>query len=386
MGSNSHETEEPLANRHLWQFAAVRDLAMILGVVLVLAALYGLRFILAPIALAFALAYVVDPAVLFVHRRTGASRVGVSLILLLIFFGLVTAFAIWLVPELIAQLDALVRRLPDYGQMILARQNDLLDWASTQPTSRATTQNAADPTTAAEMFNRTNPQQVIEALVTGTGRAFGFVGTVVSTATYLTVAAILILVFFVFFVARFDRLDDIKKFFPASRRERIWELLGHVNKAFSAYVRGQFVVAIFTTTGFCVGFWLVGVPYWFVVSLVGGALSLIPYGQMSGWLLAILFKYVESQTGDATFSWVGVLLAPSVVYAITQSMETWVITPWVQGEAANLHPIIVIIVLIVGGSVAGILGLILAIPLTASARMLYHEVVQPRLRPWLEAH
>jgi predicted PurR-regulated permease PerM len=67
-------------------------------------------------------------------------------------------------------------------------------------------------------------------------------------------------------------------------------------------------------------------------------------------------------------------------------VETWVITPLVQGEAANLHPIVVLVALIIGGTVAGIIGLILAIPVTASARILFSELALPRIRRWAESH
>jgi predicted PurR-regulated permease PerM len=371
---------KPIADRHLWQIAAVRDIGIVLAVALLLVAVVALRALLAPIVLAFALAYIVDPLVRLAQHRLRIPRIVTSLALLLVVGGLLVTLALWLVPILLGQLETLRDRLPDYGAAITAWIGGLL--SIDQPTATQLTRVA---TRSAEASGA-DAQQIADTLVTGVGRLFGFVGTVVSTAIYLVVATILLLIFFVSFVAGFDRLDALKRLLPASRRERIWELLGKVNVAFSAYVRGQFIVALFTTTGFAIGFAIVGVPYWFVISLIGGTLSLIPYGQMSGWLLAIAAKLVDAQMGTEALDWVAVLVLPSMVYAVTQSMESWVITPWVQGEAVDLHPVTVIVVLLVGGTLAGIVGLILAIPLTASARMLYEELFRERAERWLAEH
>lgn len=373
----------PAADRHLWQIRPLREAAWLALAALILWVLYLLRMILAPILVAFALAYVVDPAVRLAQKRYGVPR-GVSaaaLLLLAVLLGL--ASVVWVSPVLVEQSERLVDRIPHYWESLQVRAAELRTGDPNDPNAAPapTTQHVAD-----RIIARTDWQQLGDSFVTGASRAFGFVGTIVSAGAYLAMAFILIIVLFVYFVATLDRVEGVKRYFPASRRDHIWELLIKIDHAFSGYVRGQFVVAIFTTTGFCIGFWLTDVPYWFIVSLIGGALSLIPYGQMSGWALAIALKYLDTQTGDATFSWLGILVAPSIVYACTQTMETWIITPWVQSESVNLHPVTIIVALLVGGAIAGVIGLILAIPATASARMLFNELVQPRLDRWAREH
>jgi predicted PurR-regulated permease PerM len=223
---------------------------------------------------------------------------------------------------------------------------------------------------------------VVRGTVQGAGHLAGVLGGMVGTLGQLVLTVVLVPILFVVFATYFDRLARIRQFLPPTHRERIWGLLKKVDAAFSGYVRGQLVVALFTTTGFCIGFYLADVPYWFVVSLIGGTLSLVPYGQCSGWLLAILLKSADALTGAVAFSWFGVFIAPTLVYLVTQSMETWVITPLAQGEATNLHPVSVLVALIIGGAIAGIIGLILAVPVTASARTLFSELALPRIRRW----
>ena len=146
------------------------------------------------------------------------------------------------------------------------------------------------------------------------------------------------------------------------------------------------VVAFFTGMVFGVGFYAVGVPYWFLAAGVGGLFSIIPYGQASGWVLAVLFSLLEAQTqgGEGDIQWLTVLAGPTIVYAIMQSLETFVITPLVQGSSTKLHPVAVLAAVVGGGSLGGIVGVFLAIPFVASGKILLQEVLLPRLRRWAD--
>lgn len=365
-------TREPLKALHLWQIAAVREAFWLALIVLMIWGAYALRALLAPLLIALALAYVADPAIRGLQRRAHVPRVVTAFVALLALIAAVSAFAIWLLPKLIVQLTQLTEQLPVYWE---AFQQRYQNWETALSTTPVATNSTAGTIEA---------DSVVRGAYESVGPLFGMLGAAVGTAGFLVASAVLIPILFVYFATYYDRLASLRQFLPASRRERILVLLRGVDAAFSGYVRGQLVVALFTTVGFCVGFYLVDVPYWFVVALIGGVLSLVPYGQMSGWLLAMTLKYAEVQTGSNAFSWFGILIAPSLVYAVTQSMESWVITPLVQGEATNLHPVVVLVALIIGGALAGIVGLILAVPVTASAKMLIRELAVPRLKHWAD--
>ncbi len=374
-----NERSEPAKRKppralHLWEITAVREALWLALIAVALWVAYALRALLAPFLIALALAYVADPAVSALKRRARVPRVVTALFLLLLLVTAVSVFTVWLMPKLLQQLSELSEQLPVYWDTLQQR------YARLEATLAETPDDAAPELGAIE------PTSVVRGAFSGAGPLFGVVGSAVGTASYLVVAAILLPILFVFFATYYDRVADLSRFFPATRRDRMCELLGKVDAAFSGYVRGQLVVAVFTTIGFCIGFYLVGVPYWFVVALIGGTLSLVPYGQCTGWLLAMGLKYIETQAGPADFGWFSVFIAPTLVYLVTQSMESWVITPLAQGEATNLHPVVVLVVLIIGGALAGIVGLILAVPVTASARMLFRELAVPRIERWADAH
>ncbi|MGD2108538.1 MAG: AI-2E family transporter [Phycisphaerae bacterium] len=362
--SDSFQQSSP-GGPHLWEIRAVREGFFIIAIGVALWCLWYLRPIVAPLLVAFTLAYAVDPVITTVHRRLGVPRVGVAVAVLFMCVALGLALGAWALPHVVDQAGELLERIPSYLDTVSNRYGIQADRLRDQLASKVTA----------------NPQDSIQRFAAGSAHLFGFVGSVVGTTTYLAVASVLVVVMFVYLSARFDHLAEVKRLIPPANREMFSKLIQGVDEAFSGYIRGQLVVAVFTSIGFCVGFWLVDVPYWFVVSLIGGVLSLIPYGQCSGWLLAITLKYLEtvSAQGDVSFSFTSVFLLPTVVYGITQSSETWLITPLVQGQATRLHPVTIILALLIGGFAAGILGLVLAIPVTASLKFAYREIAGPRL-------
>jgi len=82
----------------------------------------------------------------------------------------------------------------------------------------------------------------------------------------------------------------------------------------------------------------------------------------------------------AGFSIWAVFVAPSLAYLVVQALDGWVVEPLVQGRATNLDPLSVLLAVLVGGALAGLAGMLVAIPVAACAKILGQEVVVPRLR------
>jgi predicted PurR-regulated permease PerM len=356
---------DPQGDTGIWDRRVVRELSALLCVVVLVYVAYRIRATLAPIGLAFLLSYAVEPAVRYLRDHYRVPRGASAAISLVIFIAGVAAFWVWAGPKFAEQTNALFDKLPDYAEVLrdhLGIEAGNVDEFIESLKDRE----SGDVQRAVQLSN---------LFVAGAQRMFGFVGTIAAGTLYAVIGVFLVIVFFFLFVTYRGWGKHLEWLAPASRRESIRKVLGYMDRALGAYVRGQLLVALFTFTGFSVGFFLVDVPYWFVVALIGGLASLIPYGQVLGPVVAITLKLLESQVGETAFSWWGVLLAPLVVYGITQSLESWVITPIVQGEINKLHPAVIITVLILGGSIAGVAGLILAIPVAATVRASLQEFV-----------
>jgi predicted PurR-regulated permease PerM len=353
------------ADHSLWDFRAVREFVVLLGVLAVVYVAYRIRATLAPIGLAFLLSYAAEPPVRYLQERYRVPRAASAAVSLILFVAGIGVFWGWAGPRLADQMNELIDRLPQYAEVLRGRLG-IEDEDVDAFVSSLTDSETQDVQRTIQLSN---------LLVAGAQRMFGFVGTVALGTLYAIIALSLVVVFFFLFVTFKGWGKHADRVVPRSHRAAVRQVVGYFDQALGAYVRGQLIVALFTFAGFSIGFFLAGVPYWFVVALIGGTFSLIPYGQALGPLLAITLKLLESQVGETAFSWWGVLFAPLLVYGITQSLESWVITPLVQGEVNKLHPALILTVLILGGSIAGIPGLILAIPVTATVKASLREFV-----------
>ncbi|HJT19475.1 MAG TPA: AI-2E family transporter [Nitrospira sp.] len=357
---------------HLWEIQAVLDLLFLLLIAIALGVLYELRGIFIPVFLAFGLAYLFNPLITSAQSRWAVPR-PVSIAMLLLLFTLATtAFVAWLGPLLAQQAQTLAKKAPQYletlggryGIELTALSDQLLSW-----TSRF----------------QSDPLAVFQPIFAGTGQALGFIGAVIGTTTYVAMTAMLFPIYFFVFAWRFDRLAVVlERLIPASRRERAGDILAKMDASVFGFIRGRLLIALITGVLYAAGWAWTDVPYWFLLGAATGLLSIIPYISVIGWPLAILLKYLDT-VGDPsgqTVGWFSIVALPSLPYLTVQFFESWWLTPWIQGQTSNLSAVTVIIVVLVGGAVAGFLGLLLAIPVASSIKILFEELVLPRWEAW----
>ena len=363
-------------DRHLWEIAAVRDLAILLLAALLLWFVYRLGDIFMPVFLALILAQIVNPFVTLMERRWRWPRpLTISLILILVTLSLVALFA-WLGPVLYEQSTMLINKLPDYARALAAnygiQTGDLI--------------NQVDE--AIRKF-QIDPKQIAGQLFQTTGRAVGILKFVFGMTSYWLLSTLLLAIYFFFFSWHFNAgLEKLRGYIPASRRERVARILARMDDAVGEFFRGRLLIAIVMGVALSAGWFLAGVPYWFFLGMLTGLLNIVPYLSIVSWPVAILLKYVDTLTGGASESpgLLAIVLWPSVVYLGVQLLEGWILTPWIQSGQTNLSAVTIILVVIIGGFVAGVLGMLLAIPVAACLKILGEEVVLPSLRRWAATH
>ncbi len=161
--------------------------------------------------------------------------------------------------------------------------------------------------------------------------------------------------------AQFDRA------LPASWRFDVWAVIRTIERVFGQWVRGQLIlgtaVAIFTFVGLLVASTLIDPifgRYAVLLSVIAGVLELIP-------IIGPIISAVPAVLLAATVG-PGVVVAALVLYTLVQQIENNFLVPKIQGDAVELHPSLVMFAILVGGSLAGLLGAILALPMTAAFR------------------
>ncbi len=235
-------------------------------------------------------------------------------------------------------------------------------------------------------------------LAKGGASVLGFVGGLFAGAVGLALAVFLTAFCFVYFSLSFPAVAaSIRSLVPAESRGRTLELLGMMDRAISGFVRGRILVCSVVGLIYAVGWTMCGVPHGWLLGLATGLASLVPYlaalGLPLAWLLLMVGVGGESEAGFYTTKdpvsghlaiiWWKVLLFPALVNVIAQALEDYVLNPLIQCKATNLHPVAILLAAIAGGSLAGLYGLILAIPAAACAKILLSEVLMPRIRAWL---
>lgn len=164
--------------------------------------------------------------------------------------------------------------------------------------------------------------------------------------------------------------ETISELIPRAHREEFLTIVNKTNVVLSGFLKGQLMVSIIV--GLLVSIWLliIGVDFPFVLGMFSGALNIIPYlGPVLGGLLAVI---VAAFNPSAPI--LKVTLVIMGMFAV-QQLDSAVISPQVMRRQVNLHPVMIVFALLIGGSLFGIMGMVLAIPTLAVAKvLLYHFV------------
>lgn len=334
----------------------MRWVPAVLLALLVLRLLFvGGRIILAPTLISVALAYLLAPMVKWFERR-GWTRASAVLLAM-------TTGALVLILTLIFVLPGLWQQV---SQSYTQAQTLLGDPARRE--------------LLLSKIGQVNPQ--LYEIVKGQAnrldnpaeqqRIYGWVGGWLRSGLFrlvdltTSILDLLLIPFFVFYLladframrARVDRL------IPPRFRGVAAGLLSQINNVLSSYVRNQLLIALVMGVLYAIGFAVLRVPMALTLGMLSGLLNFVPYlGTLTGMALSLLFVTLD---GAGLGRIGGVLL----VFSLVQSLEGYYLTPKLLGSRLNLHPMWVLVGLMVGGNLFGLLGIILAVPVIAVAKVM----------------
>jgi predicted PurR-regulated permease PerM len=141
------------------------------------------------------------------------------------------------------------------------------------------------------------------------------------------------------------------------------------NKKLGSYIRGQLLVAFVIGVLSIFAMFILNIPYFFVIGVVAGLANMIPYfGPWVGALPGIIVAFME--TGS-----IGSVISVIIAFAVIQLLDNIFVSPIIVSKSVDIHPLLVIIILLVGSSLAGILGMLLAIPIFAVIQVIIKEII-----------
>jgi predicted PurR-regulated permease PerM len=326
----------------------------LLGLVFCAAVFVGARIILIPMLCSLALAYLLAPVVAWFERR-GWSRSssvlltisGATMILILILIFILPGF--W--GQLMKTYDQARARLGDKARVEALRQKvrqisppvfDFLESKIKKP------------------GDSDLPEHILGVASQWLQR--GLFSLVDVTASLLD---LLLIPFFVYYLlvdyrAMRARLDLL---IPPRHRAVAATLISRFNFVISSYVRSQLVIAMVMGILYSIGFAIARVPLALSIGMLSGLLNFIPYlGTLTGLTLSLSFVALDG-------AGVPRILGVVAVFIVVQSVEGYYLTPKLLGGSLDLHPMWVLVGLMIGGSLFGILGIILAVPVIAIAKV-----------------
>jgi predicted PurR-regulated permease PerM len=345
--------EEPRQARNPLEWTRWVPLTL-LALVFCVAVIIGARIILVPMLCSLALAYLLAPVVAWFERR-GWSRPssvlltisGATMILVLILIFILPGF--W--GQLVKTYDQARLLVGDQSRVksLLARVKQI------SPPVYNFMQSKIEKSGDSDLFERVFS-------MAGQWLQRGLFSLVDVTASLLD---LLLIPFFVYYLladyramrARLDRL------IPPRHRAVASTMISRINFVISSYVRNQLVIALVMGVLYMIGFAIARVPLALSIGLLSGLLNFIPYlGTLTGLTLSLSFVALD---GGGVARILGVV----VVFIIVQNVEGYYLTPKLLGGSLNLHPMWVLVGLMIGGSLFGILGIILAVPVIAIAKV-----------------
>jgi predicted PurR-regulated permease PerM len=169
------------------------------------------------------------------------------------------------------------------------------------------------------------------------------------------ISAILILVISFYLVIEKNGVERfVKEAVPNNLQPRVLKIVERIQLKLSRWFIGQLSLGFIVGSMSFVGLHLLGVPYALVLGIIAGILELIPYlGPTLSAIPAIIIAFTVSPI---------LALLTLILYFLIQQFENYLIVPKVMEKSVNLHPVIIIIVILIGGKFAGITGAILAVP------------------------
>lgn len=167
---------------------------------------------------------------------------------------------------------------------------------------------------------------------------------------------------------------------PPRFRDEVEYVSRQIGTALSAFVRGQLLVALVVGTLSAVALWFFDLPFWLIIGIATGLLNLIPFvGPFFGATLAATVALVEGRPGVAA----GIVVA----FTLIQQLDNHIITPMIQRARVRLSPLIIVLALLAGGSLAGLLGVVVAVPMVTVIRIGAGHLWRTRIlgESWAEA-
>ncbi|QNK60095.1 AI-2E family transporter [Paenibacillus sp. PAMC21692] len=307
-----------------------------------------LKAVLGPFIIAMIISYVLNPIVTMLHERKVPRTIAVLLIYA-VFCAAIAVLLVNLIPMFVGQVQELNHHIPE---LTMRAQSIVTDLNNTSFLPESFRDGVDKALLSIE-------KRISESLL----HLVDNIGSMLSA-----VFVVFIIPFLAFYILKdFDVFErTIITYVPKSHRKNTVRLMKDIDQALGSYIRGQFLVCVIVGTLAYGGYLLIGMPYALLLASVVAITNVIPYlGPFFGAAPALLMASTIS---------LKMMIYVAIVNTLCQILEGNVVSPQVVGRTLHLHPLLIIFALLAGGQIAGIAGMILAVPIFAACKVIVQHM------------
>lgn len=353
------------SNSPAWSSSSKR-LVLIILLILVSLLIYRIRLLLLPFVMAVVLAYLIDPGVNALARRGHIPRLLSIIIIYVLILAALVAIPVRAIPPVVVQVNGFINNVPRYLQQI----GDFLQ----EPIMVAGFEIPIDHLPLDQMYTGIS-NNLINIIQTVGGQSLGLLRSIAG-ATISTVGWTMMVLFLSFYLVKDHELmfQSIIDLIPEDYKGDVYLLSEQVSLTWDAFLRGQLILCLVMATIIFTLALLLNLPNPLTLALIAGFAEFLPtVGPILAAIPAALIALFQSNA-----SWVGHFMSPFWfmvlilgVYGVIFQLENYYLVPRIMGHHLRLHPLVVILGALAGASVAGLLGVLLAAPVLATARLIF---------------
>ncbi len=337
-----------------YTFDKVVRLLIGLTVITVLILLFRrLNTVLTPFFVGWMIAYLLHPPVkFFQHKLKFKSRILSVITTLVLFFGSFTGIILLIIPQIAKEVSRVSVLIQNFTQN--------LDIIGALPLSW---QYAITDFFANINFNEliSNPN-ITEVLKKIAPQLWLFLNSSLSFVLSMMVI-IIVLLYLIFILMDYDKIvGGFPNIIPSKYRALVTGILNDIETGMSRYFRGQALIALIVGVLFAIGFVIIDLPMAIIFGIFVGVLNLVPYLQTVAIVPGMFLVILKASEPGQSFG--GVMLGILIVFAAVQLFQDLFLVPKIMGKVTGLKPAVILLSLSIWGSLMGIIGMIIALPLT----------------------
>lgn len=349
------------------EFTFDRFVRMAIGLAIFAGIIYLINYlsgVLLPFVIACVIAYMIYPIVKFFQYKLHFKYRGLSIItVLILIFAILTGIVLFVIPPIISE-----------GIHI----KDLLNTYITTSTSsssipdflRQLIVDNIDMNRLNDFLSKENIMQYSKALLP---KVWNILAQSMNILFGIFTSFIIILYLF-FILLDYEKLEKgWINIIPRRYRRFFSHLAEDLEEGMSGYFRGQSLVALCVGILFSIGFLIIDFPMAIGLGLFIGLLNLVPYLQIIGFIPTIILAALKAAETGQNFWWI--FIAAMAVFAVVQTIQDFLLVPKIMGKITGLNPAIILLSLSIWGALMGIIGMIIALPMTTLILSYYKRFI-----------